>query len=107
MPTREELIAHLQRARLVPRKPRERISSIATEHTDLMPPVQLTGPGLRPTTGRMTRFLKACGLTPGDYTRWTGYKKLPDFMRLNPEWSMRSWEVLILENREEIKSGRA
>ena len=66
------------------------------------PPFRLTNRGKRPRTARMKRFLKKLGIPLSAYYRWSGDQPLNAFVKENPNWTGRAWEVLVLENRDII-----
>lgn len=86
--------------RAAPKRPVVRIQSIATEDlpTDMKAPFRLAIRGSMLNTARQKRTLKHLGLSVADYQAWAGIKTFNDFAKLNPQWSQRSWEVLMVEN---------
>lgn len=55
----------------------------------------------RLTTERMTRILRAVGLTPSQHAVWVGWS-LKQFIEANPTWTERQWFDLLCENRQYI-----
>lgn len=55
------------------------------------------------TTGRMTRILRALGVTPSQHGFWTGLT-LAEWIKTNPSWRERRWYELVVENLELIRS---
>lgn len=63
---------------------------------------RLSNRGSRPRTDKMRRLLRTLGVTSAAYRTWTGDQPLNAFVKANPEWTQRAWEVLILENLEAL-----
>lgn len=55
----------------------------------------------RPGTGRMTRILRALGLTPTQHGRWCGLS-LAEWLAANPGFTERDWHDLVIENYNAI-----
>lgn len=70
-----------------------------TEKTTLTPPIRLTRHGTKPSGARMERFLRANGITGTRFKEWAGCG-VRDWMKLNPTWTQRAFEVLVMENLE-------
>ena len=51
-------------------------------------------------TASMKKYIKRCGLTVPQYLEWTGYKRLNDWTRLNPDWPLTAFVGLLLEWRD-------
>ncbi len=51
---------------------------------------------------RMRRFLRLFSITPQQFKDWVGWD-LIDFIKHNPIWTLRAWEILVIENMEIIK----
>ena len=58
----------------------------------------------KPTAQRMSKFLTSIGVDVQDYFSWIGAGKYPmmEFFKLNPEWTLRGWEMLVWEHRKKI-----
>ena len=52
----------------------------------------------------MKRILRQLGVSVTAYLRWTGEQSFADFIRMNPTWSLRAWQVLIIENLEGLRA---
>lgn len=77
----------------------ERLAASITQ-----PAFRLANRGREPNTARMKRFLKKLGISMGSYMLWSGNQPLNHFAQMNPSWTQRAWEVLILENPETIRA---
>lgn len=55
------------------------------------------------TTGRMTRILRAIGLTPSQHAVWVGWP-LKKYIEMNPSWTERRWFDMVCENRAMIEN---
>jgi len=55
------------------------------------------------TTGGMVRFLKACGISVAAYKLWTGFHTLSEDITANPDWGLRRWQELVLENIDTLR----
>jgi hypothetical protein len=73
---------------------------LATGRFSVIPGIRIS-PTKKLTTGRMTRILRAMGLSVGAHAEWTGWT-LRRFITANPEWTERLWLDLIMENYEAI-----
>jgi hypothetical protein len=51
----------------------------------------------------MERFLRRLGISGKAYRRWTGNQTLKEFIAENPTWSLRAWQVLVIENLETLR----
>ena len=60
-------------------------------------PFRLARYNTPPRTARMKQVLKKLGLTPEAYSDYYD-EPLSAFLRQNPEWTQRAWEVELLEN---------
>jgi len=49
------------------------------------------------TTGAMERFLRKLGISGTQYQAWAG-NSLKEWVAMNPKWSLRKWQELMLEN---------
>lgn len=66
-------------------------------------------PAMRATklnTRRMKHVLRKLGITGQEYKEWSGGQSFRAFIEANPRWTMRAFEVLIIENAEEIRKER-
>jgi hypothetical protein len=52
----------------------------------------------------MERFLRRWGIPGVCYSKWTGGQSLKEFIAMNPSWTQRKWEELILENLDILKA---
>ncbi len=65
------------------------------------------------TTGHMERWLRRLGIPVRAYLAWNGAgldgndssARLSDFIKRNPDWSLRAWAGLVLEHRDLILGG--
>lgn len=60
-----------------------------------------------PTPEKMRYWLRKFRLAERDYLEITGYKRIENFMELNPAWPLRAWVGLLLEyinNRDDAKT---
>lgn len=53
--------------------------------------------GLPATPASMRRYLRKLRIKEAEYLDATGYTKIEDFNRLNPDWPLRAWVGLLLE----------
>ena len=65
-------------------------------------PIRLAQRNARIKTAAMERFLRRLGGSGVVYRRWTGGQSFAEFITANPGWSLRAWQVLIIENRESL-----
>ena len=77
---------------------------MATEDlpVDLKSPARLANRGTPPAPVKMERFLRALGITGTAYRRWAGNQSFGEFINMNPTWTLRAWQILILENAERL-----
>ena len=54
----------------------------------------------KPTPYKMNWWLKKIGMSKKEYFEWDGGKKIIDFIDRNPEWPLRAWVGLLLEEQE-------
>lgn len=59
-----------------------------------------------PTPEKMRFWLRKFRVTEKDYLESTGYKRLENFMELNPDWPLRAWLGLLLEYVNERDNAR-
>lgn len=52
------------------------------------------------TTAGMRRWLRRAGLSLTWYRRWSGYRRLQDWIDDNPDWPLRAFAGICLEERE-------
>ncbi len=50
---------------------------------------------------RMQRFLRLFDISGKQYKEWTGWNLL-EWIKWNPIWTLRAWEILVVENMEII-----
>ena len=74
----------------------------ATEIYEEALPFRLTPAGTPPNTCRMEQFLKLLGITGVAYRQWAGSQPLSVFAAENPAFTQRAWEILILENTDNL-----
>lgn len=55
---------------------------------------------LGPTPGNMEKWLRKLGVSVAQYCAWSGDKGLSDFAKLNPDWPLRAWIGLMLEQMD-------
>ena len=60
--------------------------------------VRLTRSNVKLTTASMRRFLRRADISGAQYRMWTGGQGFSEFIIANPSWSLRDWELLVLEN---------
>ena len=65
--------------------------------------IRLSMRSTRFTTARMEQFLRKVDVSSVEYRQWSGNQGLQEFIAANPTWSLRAWQVLILECAEVIK----
>jgi len=53
------------------------------------------------TTAGLKRAVAKAGLAVQDLYTWGGYRSVRDFIDLNPDWSLRAFQGLMLELRAE------
>ena len=61
----------------------------------------------KPTPGRMERFLRRLGVSGRAYQRWVGCQTYGEFIKANPSWTQRAFEVLVLENLALLRDNEA
>lgn len=66
--------------------------------------IRLSPRTTRFSTARMKQFLRRLGISGIAYRRWSGGQSFGDFIAANPGWSLRAWQVLMVENSEVIKA---
>lgn len=59
-----------------------------------------------PTPEKMRFWLRKFRVSEKDYLDATGYKRLENFMELNPDWPLRAWLGLLLEYVNERDEAR-
>lgn len=65
--------------------------------------LRLSRRGTKLSTGAMERFLHRLGIPGASYSRWTGAQSFKDFIAMNPAWTQRRWEELVLENLDTLQ----
>lgn len=58
------------------------------------------------TPQKMRHWLRKFRIAEKDYLDMTGYKRLENFMELNPNWPLRAWLGLLLEYVNERDEAR-
>ena len=70
---------------------------------DVDSPIRLCRKDMRITVSRMNAILRRLGITTKQYYTWTGNQTPAAFIECNATWSLRAWEVLVIENLEMLK----
>ena len=67
-------------------------------------PFRLANRGTKATSGNLTLFLHRLGISDTKFDQWNGGWVIKKLLAENPTWTLRAWQVLILENLEILKS---
>ncbi len=59
--------------------------------------IRLPSKARPPTPEKMRYWLRRFRVGEADYLAMTGYKRIENFLELNPDWSLRAWLGLLLE----------
>ena len=69
---------------------------------NIVSPIKLSPRHTKMTPARMEHFLHQLGITSKQYGIWNGNWSLAKEIKANPTWSLRAWEVLVVECLEII-----
>lgn len=72
---------------------------------DVISPIRLCRRNAAITPARMRAILRQLGITTSQYYRWTGRQTPAEFIAMNPGWSLRAWQILLIENLEYLRQG--
>ncbi|MBI3334311.1 hypothetical protein HYZ97_02395 [Candidatus Pacearchaeota archaeon] len=67
---------------------------------DIKPPIRLCRINAKMTPSAMRQILRSLDITVPTYLKRVNLKSLDQDIELNPTWSLRAWEILIIENLE-------
>ena len=70
------------------------------------PNVKLAPSGRKLSSTKMRDFINMLGISLSAYQRWSGGQTFEEFIAANSHWSLRDWQVLVLENRDNIVGQR-
>lgn len=58
---------------------------------------------VKPTTGRMVKFLDQLGISRDRYYKYFNVRDgMTEFFKMNPTWNMQDWGKMVVENKEKI-----
>ena len=66
--------------------------------SDVKSPIRLCRKNATITPARMRKILRDLHVALERYYVWTGHQTPTEFIAMNPTWSLRAWQVLVIEN---------